>query len=145
MSFNTGLNLIVYDFEVVKHDWIAVLKRYGTDEYMVFHNDSGAMTEFISDEQPVILAGFNNKHYDQYILKAVTQGRSPSEVKEVNDWIIGGKTPWEHPFFADRSKGLRIAQLDIRDDMQDGISLKAIEAHMGWDIRESDVPCDIDR
>ena len=35
--------------------------------------------------------------------------------------------------------------MDIRDDTQQGLSLKAIEGHLGMSVKESSVPFDIDR
>ena len=44
--------------------------------------------------QEPLLAGFNNKHYDQFILKAVLSGFTPEEIKAVNDFIMrAGSTP----------------------------------------------------
>lgn len=52
-------------------------------EYTVIHNDNEAIKQFM--EQEPLLAGFNNKHYDQFILKAVLADYTPEEVKVVND------------------------------------------------------------
>ena len=86
--------------------------------------------------------GFNSKHYDQYIIKAITYGYSPEEVKQVNDYIIGGGQGWQCPlldFF------FKFNNVDIRDDTQQGLFLKAIEGHLGMSVKESSVPFDIDR
>ncbi len=137
------LEIQVFDCEVFAHDWLFCFKRRGSDERFSVWNDPEALGEFVGDHGEAVLAGFNSKHYDQYILKAVMAGCEPEEVKEVNDWIIGGGTPWEHPFL----KGffMQLRHTDLMDDMQMGMSLKAIEAHLGMSIVESSVPFDIDR
>lgn len=94
--------------------------------------------------QEPLLAGFNNKHYDQFILKAVLSGFTPEEIKAVNDFIIvGGHEGWEYAPL--RDCGIFFDQYDLMDDCQMGLSLKAIEAHLGMDIRETTVPFNIDR
>lgn len=95
-------------------------------------------------EQEPLLAGFNNKHYDQFILKAVLSDYTPEEVKAVKDFIIvQGHEGWEHPGL--RDSRIYFDQYDLMDDCQMGLSLKAIEAHLGMDIRETTVSFNIDR
>ena len=131
-----------YDTEVFAHDWIVVFKsKLGT--YSVFHNDPEAVRSFVSDEES-IFCGFNTKHYDQYIIKAICGGLSPEEVKQVNDWIISGEQGWECPLL--NGIYLRFNNVDIMDDMQMGLSLKAFEGHLGeLSIEESDVDFNLDR
>ena len=131
-----------YDTEVFAHDWIVVFKsKSGT--YSVFHNDPEAVRAFVSDEDS-IFCGFNTKHYDQYILKAICGGLSPEEIKQVNDWIIGGEQGWECPLL--NGVYFRFNNVDIMDDMQMGLSLKAFEGHLGeLSIEESDVDFNLDR
>ena len=64
-------------------------------------------------------------------------------MKAVNDFIISGHEGWEYP---DRDLvSYQFPMYDLMDDCQMGLSLKAIEAHLGMDIRETTVPFDIDR
>ena len=135
------MNLAVYDVECFAHDWLVVFKDIATGSYTVIHNDNEALKECIDDE--TIHVGFNSKHYDQYIMKAVVYGYSPQEVKQVNDFIIGGGQGWECPMLRDQY--FRFNNVDIKDDMQMGLSLKAIEGHLGLSVEESTVPFDIDR
>ena len=37
-----------------------------------------------------LLVGFNNKYYDNHILKAILLGADPPLIKEINDFIISG-------------------------------------------------------
>ncbi len=135
------MKLFIYDMEVFAYDWLAVFKDTADGEYTIIHNDPDAVREFISDD--AVYCGFNSKFYDQYIVKAICSGLSPEEVKEVNDFIIGGGLGWEAPLL--RGVYHRFNNIDIRDDMQMGLSLKAIEGHLGLSVEETAVPFDIDR
>ena len=94
-------------------------------------------------DDDTVYCGFNSKGYDQYIIKAICAGFSPEEVKQVNDWIIAGNQGWECPLL----RGVRFwfNNVDIKDDMQMGLSLKAIEGHLGMDICESEIDFTLER
>ena len=124
-----------YDTEVFAHDFIVVFKDKETGEYAVFHNDNEGVRDFINDDS--IYCGFNSKGYDQYIIKAICAGFSPEEVKIVNDWIIGGNQGWQCPLLD--GVFFRFNNVDIMDDTQVGLSLKAIEGHLGLSIEETEV------
>ena len=104
-------------------------------------NDNEVLKMALSEES--VYVGFNSKHYDQFIVKAISCGFTPQEVKKVNDYIIGGGQGWECPLLKDFY--FRFNNVDIKDDMQMGLSLKAIEGHLGMSVQESTVPFDIDR
>lgn len=131
-----------FDCEVFAHDWLFVFKSAETGIYTIIHNDPETLQEFMRDDD-VLLCGFNNKHYDQFILKAALAEASPEDIKELNDYIIGGGGGWEHPLM--RKNRYFFKQFDVFDDCQVGLSLKAIEAHLGMDIQESEVDFNLDR
>ena len=133
--------IYVFDIEVFKFDWLIVFKNISTGEYTVIHNDNATAKEFVTEDK--IFAGFNNKHYDNHILKAILCGADNALVKEINDFIIGGRQGFEHWFIKEHKAWFD--SFDIADDMQIGMSLKAIEGHLGMNIEESTVPFDIDR
>ena len=135
------MRIITYDCEVFAYDWVVVFKDKESGIYTVIHNDNEALKMFLSED--VIYVGFNSKHYDQYIIKAIAMDFSPTEIKQVNNYIIGGGQGWEYPALRDTYFGF--SNVDIRDDMQVGLSLKAIEGHLGLPIRESNVDFNIDR
>lgn len=130
-----------YDTEVFAHDFVVIFKDKKTGEYAVFHNDNLGVKDFISDD--TIYCGFNTKNYDQYIIKAICAGYSPEEVKQVNDWLIGGGQGWQCPLL--QGVFFRFNNVDIMDDMQMGLSLKAIEGHLGMSIEETEVDFNLDR
>ena len=135
------MRLVVYDVECFSHDWLVVFKDIETGKYTVVHNDNEELKECINDD--TVYVSFNGKHYDQFIIKAICCGFTPQEVKQVNDFIIGEGQGWECPMLRDFF--FRFNNVDIKDDMQMGLSLKAIEGHLGLSVEESTVPFDIDR
>lgn len=135
------MRLITYDCEVFAYDWLVVLKDKESGQYTPIHNDNEALKMVLDDDS--VYLGFNSKHYDQYIIKAIVLGCTPQEIKAINDFIIGGNQGWEHPLM--REHYFTFNNVDIKDDMQMGLSLKAIEGHLGVSVKESTVPFDIDR
>lgn len=136
------MRMIVYDFEVTRYDWLVVLKDIETGTYTEIHNDNEAFKACMDDN--AVYIGFNSKFYDQYIAKGVVCNFSPEELKDLNDYIIVKRQQgWQYPLF----DGIywRMNNVDIMDDMQMGLSLKAIEGHLGMDIRETEIDFNIDR
>lgn len=135
-------NTYIFDCEVFAHDWLFVFKEVATGRYTVIHNDNDAVLAFM--EQEPYLGGFNNKHYDNHILKAVMIGTDPETVKQVNDLIIVEEIDgWDIPYLRDYK--VFFHSFDLMDDCQDGISLKGIEAHLGIPIEETEVDFNITR
>lgn len=135
------MRLITYDCECFAHDWLVVFKDTETGKYTAVWNDNDALKMALSED--CVYIGFNSKHYDQFIIKAIALGYSAEEVKKVNDYIINGGQGWECPMLRDQF--FRFNNVDIKDDMQMGLSLKAIEGHLGMSVEESTVSFDIDR
>ena len=108
------MRLISYDCEVFAYDWLVTLKDKETGVYTCIWNDNEALKMALSDD--CIYVGFNSKHYDQYIIKAIAAGLSPEEIKRVNDFIIAGGQGWQCPLL----DGIyfRFSNVDIRDDTQ---------------------------
>ena len=138
------MNIYIYDIEVFSDDWIVVFRRPEENaNYIVIHNDNARLKEFLS-QPDIMIGGFNNKFYDNWVVLTMIQGGSNVEVKRHNDFIIGGGNAWEFPFV--QFKKLPCPTFDLKDDIADpGISLKAIEGNLKLPIVESSVPFDIDR
>ena len=132
---------ITYDCEVFSHDWIVVFKDKETGIFTIVHNDNEALRSCISED--AIYIGFNSKHYDQYIIKGICADFSPQELKQLNDYIIAGNQGWQYPLL--NGFYFSFNNVDIRDDTQQGLSLKAIEGHMGISIQETEVDFNLDR
>lgn len=135
------MRLITYDCEVFAHDWIVVFKDKETGIFTVIHNDNEALRSCINEDSVYI--GFNSKHYDQYIIKGICADFSPQELKRLNDYIIAGNQGWQYPLL--NGFFFSFNNVDIRDDTQKGLSLKAIEGHMGMSVQETEVDFTLDR
>ena len=134
----------IYDIEVFSDDWIVDFRDPEIeDSHVVIHNDNFHLKAFL--EQPdLVIGGFNNKHYDDWIILTMILGGSNVEVKRHNDFIISGGNGWEFPFIQYQKKPFN--SFDLRDDIADkGLSLKAVEGNLHLPIVESSIPFDIDR
>lgn len=138
------MNIYIYDIEVFEFDWTVVFRNPEYENnHIVIHNDNHHLREFLN-QPDIIIGGFNNKHYDDWILLTMILGGSNLDVKRHNDFIIGGGNAWEFPFIQFKKRPFK--SFDLKDDIADpGISLKAIEGNLGLPIVESSVPFDIDR
>lgn len=129
--------MLFYDFEVFKHDWLVVITDTETKSDTIIVNDTDALIELYNKNKCNIWIGYNSRHYDQYIMKAIICGFTP---QEMNDWIIvKRKGGWQ---FSQELFKVKFYNFDIMNGFH---SLKQLEAFMGHDIRETTVPFDIDR
>ncbi len=131
------INIIFYDFECFKEDWLVVLINPDKREETVIINNPTLLTEFYEANKDEIWVGKNNTGYDQFILKGILCGFNP---KKVNDWIIiKGKSGWK---FSSLFSKIPMMNYDIGLPTY---SLKQLEGFMGNRIKETSVPFDIDR
>lgn len=132
--------MVFYDFEVFRYDWLVVLKDITAEREIetVIVNDQEQLQRYYDEHQYDIWTGYNSRHYDRWILKAILCGLDP---KEMNDWIIKrGNEPW---LFSSLLKEIPLNNYDVMPSPP--IGLKTLEGFMGDDIKESSVPFDIDR
>lgn len=130
--------IIFYDYEVFKHDWLAVFIDMVKKKVTAIVNDPEELAIFHEENRDEIWVGYNNNHYDQYIHKAIICGFDP---KRVNDFIIEkGKPGWS---FSSMFRNIKMINYDVMNFGDGG--LKTLEAYMGHNIKESSVPFDIDR
>ena len=120
------MNIYIFDVEVYKYDWTFVAKKFRKEEVVYIHNDAAKLKEFLA--QDPVLAGFNSKWYDGYIIKLINAGYDNQTIKEVSNWIIEKSREsdvpiWEHPLIR-RAPFLNFKTFDIKDDMQQGTIFK---------------------
>ena len=138
--------MVFYDFEVFKYDWLVVCIDVTNQKETVIINDPDKLKDFYEANCKNIWVGFNNKHYDQYILKAILLGMNP---KEISDRII-----------VDHEDGWQISRAfnqipmnnydvmasnDSSEQEKHGVGLKTLEAFLGANIKETDVDFNINR
>jgi hypothetical protein len=130
--------VIFFDAEVFRYDWLFVLMDTDTEETTVVVNDPEQLKSIYEQNAENVWIGFNSRHYDQYIFKAILCGFNPYEVSQ---WIIANKQGgWAYSaLFRD----YKFYTFDVMTSRNFG--LKQLEAFMGNDIQESDVSFDIDR
>lgn len=122
-----------FDTEVLPHDWLFCATN--KEKRVAIHNDAAMLREFLETERP-FLCGYNCKHYDNYIIKAILAGGTPEDVKAVNDAIIvDGMQGWE----IDMGWVKLPQSFDLMLDLPTRPSLKMIEGNLKMDIRESEV------
>lgn len=140
MSFDDLLDRIWgYDFEVTAHDWLLVLKDYRNRKRIVFHNSlPNDVQNFIDTYNPIMM-GYNNNGYDKYILKAILNGYTSEEIKEVSDHIINGGNGWE----LDLGNIKVPTQIDLINCIIPRKSLKELEGNLFLNITETTIDFNI--
>lgn len=132
------IQLLFYDFEVFKEDWLVVIIDMGKKQEHVIINDAAELERIYKENINNIWVGFNSRHYDQYILKGILCGFDP---KKINDFIIvKGNPGWK---YSSLFRNIPLNNYDVMGNVDRG--LKFFEGSMGNDIKESSVPFNIDR
>lgn len=126
-----------WDTEVFRNRWLLnALSIHG--DRVSFSNDAEGLANWLNHTNP-LLFGFNCKHYDNYILKAILAGSSPEEVRAISDSIVkDGVQGWEIQMGWVRLP----ATVDLMLDLPTRPSLKLIEGNMRMSIEESSVSFD---
>ena len=140
MSFDELLdNLYGFDCEVFAHDTLFVFISYRTKERFVFHNSLPNDVQNFLDQKKPILMGYNCNAYDKYILKCLLAGYTPEEIKDVNDYIIGGGNGWD----IDCGYMELPIMWDLFNEIVPRKSLKELEGSLRLNITETTVPFDL--
>lgn len=69
--------MIFYDFEVFKEDWLAVFIDVTRKTEQVIVNNPDELKALYEANTSNIWVGFNNRHYDQYIMKGILLDETP--------------------------------------------------------------------
>lgn len=129
--------MVFYDFEVTRYDWLVVAIDPTKNEPYKIHNDTTALKELYTKYKKDIWIGYNNRHYDQWILKGILCGFNPYQI---NDHLINqGKSGYTY------SKALNDIYMINYDVGQQYRSLKELEGFQGHSIYESSIDFNIDR
>lgn len=135
--------MLFYDMEVFKYDWLGVFIDMETERTTAIHNDRKTLTDYFNEHSSSIWVGYNNKHYDQYIVKGIMLDLNP---KDINDSIIiHHMDGWQ---ISPEFNKIPMINYDVKQNLPGYIrnfGLKTIEGFMGSDIRETEVRFDVDR
>ncbi len=135
--------MIFYDFEVFRYDWLAVFVDMTTRKEHVIINDPEALKILYEANCKDIWGGYNNKHYDQYIMKGILLGMDP---KDINDRIIiNHEEGWQISSAFNKIQMINYDVMPSNNEEMATVGLKTLEGFMGSDIQETEVPFDIDR
>lgn len=126
-----------YDFEVVKYDWLVVIINPVTRSVTEIVNDKDQLEDFYNKHKDEIWIGYNSRGYDQYILKGILVGFDPYKITK---HIIIDKKPGYS--FSKLLNNFPLNNYDVGNKFH---GLKQLEGFMGNDIRETEVPFDINR
>lgn len=130
--------MLFYDFEVFAYDWLVVIMDMTAKKTHVIINSPEELEALYKANIHEIWCGFNSRHYDQYILKAILCGFDP---KKVNDYIIvKGNPGWK---FSSMFRQFPLWNYDVM--LNTDVGLKSFEGFMGNNIKETSVPFNIDR
>ncbi|PER45282.1 hypothetical protein [Bacillus thuringiensis] len=130
--------MLFYDFEVFANDWLVVIADTDNQSEEVFVNNEQALIDYYHEHKNDIWIGYNSRHYDQFILKAIICGFTP---QAINEWIIIDHQPgWK--FYKDFWK-IQFYNFDVMTNKFR--SLKQLEGFQGHDIRETSVSFTIQR
>lgn len=127
---------LFYDVEIFKHNSLIVIKDINKKLIRAMWDRFDGLIHLIHGN---VIAGYNNYHYDDYILSRMLMGDRPEDLKKLNDKIIGNQqfSRYLHPC---------IDSLDVFQQIDISFpSLKKIEGNMGRRILESEIPFDLDR
>lgn len=128
-----------FDAEIFAHDSLFAFINYTTKERQVFHNCSGNdIQEWLDKTQPILM-GYNCNNYDKHILRCWISGMNPEELKDVNDYIIGGGNGWD----IDVGYVELPTMWDLFNEINPRKSLKECEGNLRLPITESAVPFDL--
>jgi hypothetical protein len=120
------MQLILFDMEVYKYDWIAGFKIHNTGEYIQIHNDRHALLSFIDTYKEAMFFTINGERYDNNILKAIIDNKDPYKISQLI--ILHNKElkAWDLPIIC----------YDLSKQKTFYPSLKAFESNNGMSIEE---------
>lgn len=135
-----------YDFEVYPKLWTVTIINPVRRTETVIVNDREKLEAYYNEFKDEIFIGYNSREYDQWILKAILCGFNP---KEMNEWIVvkgvdeNGK-PYRRRGYEFSDVTRNSFPINNYDLIKGHDGLKTLEAFMGNDIRETDIPFDYD-
>ena len=119
------------------YDWLVVLIDPVNRTEDIIINDKDKLEKYYNEHVGDIWIGFNSRGYDQYILKGILCGFDPYKISK---HIIQQNKPGYS--FSNLFYKFPLNNYDVGNKFH---GLKQLEGFMGNDIRETEVPFDLDR
>lgn len=138
---------VFFDIEVFSHDNLVVLKQCGM-WYSYWSEDWKRLQHDIYVRfNHKLFIGFNNSHYDNMILQAISSGLDVATVHDMSRHLIeDGSLGYVYDVLRrNRCPRLPILFADTAQDLHENISLKEYEAKRGLSVEESSVSFTIPR
>jgi hypothetical protein len=131
------MNILVYDFEVFKYNWMVVIIDFITKEKTAIIDNSNKLENFYQIHKDDVWVGYNSRNYDQFILKGILTGLDPYFIN--NEIIMNDKNGYQ---VIKNAEQYPLINFDISNNFN---SLKQLEGFMGSTIKETSIPFNIDR
>lgn len=119
------------------YDWLVVLIDPVNKTEDIIINDKDKLEKYYNEHVGDIWIGYNSRGYDQYILKGIMCGFDPYKISK---HIIQQSKPGYS--FSNLFYKFPLNNYDVGSKFH---GLKQLEGFMGNDIRETEVPFDLDR
>lgn len=131
--------MLFFDFEVFLKDWLVVIMNMDDQSETVIINDQPALVDFYDEHKNDIWVGFNNHHYDDYILKGLLCDFDPYDI---NEFIITqNQAGWK---YSNLFRKIPLLSFDVFQSKIDR-GLKFFEGSMGNMVKESSIDFRIKR
>ena len=131
------INPFVYDCEVFPNYFLMVLYRDG--KYWEYE-DPNEVSKLLDRSANIILAGFNNRAYDDIILQSIWQGNTTLDsIYDLSSKLIFGEN-WEEVIRVKFSKKPWAFSIDIFQLLEKKAGLKEWQCHTHFpNVKESPV------
>lgn len=127
------LDVVVVDTEVYSHYFVLVALELPAQNVVVIENQAD-LKAFYEKHKDGIWCCYNC-NYDGFIIKAALKGETNTLLKACSDSLIRGEVQGR----------LEDLPINVYEVNQDIVSLKMMEGYLGLEIKETDVPFDLDR
>lgn len=129
------IEMILFDMEVYKYDWIAGFKIHNTQEYFQIHNNRQELLEFLNSHREAIFFTINGERYDDNILNTIIKDNDPYVTSQLIITKNMELKSWDLP----------ILTYDLSKQKTFYPSLKAFESNNGMSIEELPIDPNLDR
>ena len=131
--------MIVFDFEVLKYNWLVVFLDLEKREYTIIHDNKLELELYYNEHKQDVFIGYNAKNYDKYIFQGILSNFNPYLISQhIIEYKMNG-----YDFTNLDNEKFPLIIFDCMK-LSDG-GLKSLEGFMGNDIEESKISFDIDR